>query len=131
AVELGQIELEREAVAGLDLDRWRFLGRRGSLVGRRRGQRLERRERRRLADREQLEIAARRRVGGQSDRQRDVRRGRRGNPRPGELGGGDLDLVLVVQAAAVRGDVLDPVAEVAEHPVGEVEQRRFGGTLLG
>ena len=32
---------------------------------------------------------------------------------------------------AVRGDVLDPLAEVAEHPVGELDQRRLGGALLG
>ena len=101
---LDEVELERQVVA---------LGLRGGRLG--------------CA---QVEVGAARQVGRHADRQGDVRR-RLGAAPPGELGGSGLDLALVALAGAVRCDVLDPVAEIAERPVGEIDQRRLGGALLG
>ena len=106
AIEVGQVELERQ-VLGLGL------GLRGGRLGR-----------------AQVEIGAARQVGRHADRQGDVRR-RLGAGAARQLGGSGLDLALVALAGAMRGDVLDPVAEVAQHPLGELDQRRLGGALLG
>ena len=40
-----------------------------------------------------------------------------GRATPASPIGGELDLAFVAAAVAMRGDVLDPVAKVAEHPV--------------
>jgi hypothetical protein len=106
AIEAREIELEGHFGRRLG----RFHGRRGAC---------------------EFEVRGAGEAGGQAHRQGDVGAAIAARKTTRNAVGGELDLALVALAVAMRGDVLDPARQVAEHPGRELDQRRLGRSLLG